>query len=293
MIPDSVRLAVRLTLKFVGAISPRWAAALAVRLFTTPVGARNVVLKGKRRERAEAELARARSADLDGLAAWIWEDGSEDLTVILIHGWASRALYMTGFVPPLRKAGFRVVALDFPGHGESDGNRLTFHRAGRAVVDLADRFGPCVLVGHSFGASMCVLAAAGAPTLKPSESVAGLVLVAGANRLEDVTQRFADEFDISSRVKSLIDAKLEKLGGDRIERFTSVNGIRDAGVPVLLLHDEGDAVVPVADARTIARETDATLVETRHLGHNRILWAESTHAEIARFINEEVTASAV
>ncbi len=189
-----------------------------------------------------------------------------------------------GFVAPLQGAGKRVVAFDFPGNGESAGNRLTFDRAGQIAVDLANQYGNAALLGHSFGASMAVLAAAGAPTMQPSPEVRALVLVAGADELSDVTQRFADTLELKPEVKALIDRRLEELGGDAIGRFSGVVGVGLAGLPTLLLHDRGDSIVPISDAERIARETHAELIEVTRLGHNRILYASEVHDHVVSFL---------
>ncbi len=266
------------------AVSERAAAAAAFRLFTTPLGGRSVRIEGRRLKRAETTLKTAGREDRDGVATWVWETGDEVSTVILVHGWTSRALYMTGFVAPLREAGYRVVAFDFPGHGESSGNRLTFDRAGRIAVNLADQYGNVVLIGHSFGASMSVLAAAGAPTLEPSREVRALILVSGADELSDVTQRFADTLALKPGVKALIDRRLEDLGGDTIDRFSGVVGVGLAGLPTLLIHDPADSIVPFSDAERIASETHAELAQVTRLGHNRILYASEVHDQVVRFL---------
>ena len=282
--PEPLRRFLVAALSVLTAISERMAAAAAFRLFSTPVGARRVLIEGRRRKDAQATLEAARREDRDGIATWVWETGDEVSTVILVHGWTSRALYMTGFVAPLRKAGYRVVAFDFPGHGESDGHRLTFDRAARSAVDLANQYENAVLIGHSFGASMAVLAAAGAPTMAPSDEIRALVLVAGADELSDVTQRFAEMLELRPAVKSLIDQRLEKLGGDSIDRFSGTVGIGLAALPTLLIHDQADSIVPFSDAERIARETHAELVEVSRLGHNRILYSGEVHDQIVRFL---------
>ncbi|MFT4605456.1 MAG: pimeloyl-ACP methyl ester carboxylesterase [Rhodothermales bacterium] len=266
------------------AVSGRAAASAAFRLFTTPLGGRRVLIEGRRLETAKAILESARREDPGGVATWVWETGDEVSTVILVHGWTSRALYMTGFVAPLRAAGYRVVAFDFPGHGESSGNQLTFDRAGLIAVKLANQYGNAVLVGHSFGASISVLAAAGAPTLDASPEVRALVLVAGADELSDVTQRFADTLKLKPAVKALIDHRLEKLGGDTIGRFSGVVGVGLADLPTLLIHDRTDSIVPFSDAERIASQTHAELVEVTRLGHNRILYASEVHEHVISFL---------
>lgn len=286
MMPDTVRRVLTAVFAVLSAVSERAAAAAAFRLFTTPIGARSVKLEGRRRERAQSLLQDATRQDYDGIATWIWESGEEEATVILVHGWTSRTLYMTGFVEPLREAGYRVVAFDFPGHGESRGQQLDFRRAAQLVVNLARQYPRVTLVGHSFGASMAVLAAAGAPTLSAAETIDALVLVAGADRLEDVTGRFADTLSLRPSVKRRIDARLEEIGGDTLDRFTSVHGILEAGLPTLCIHDREDRVVPFSDAERIVAQTQANLVEVTKVGHNRILYADSTHQALLDFLRQ-------
>lgn len=293
MMPDAVRRVLTAVFAVLSALSERAAAAAAFRLFTTPIGARSIKLEGRRREHSESVLAKAARQDHDGIATWVWETGGEDATVILVHGWTSRTLYMTGFVEPLLEAGYRVVAFDFPGHGESRGQQLDFQRAGHLVVSLARQYPLVAVAGHSFGASMAVLAAAGAPTLSAAETIRALVLVAGADRLEDVTQRFADTLSLRPSLKRRIDARLEEIGGDALSRFTSVNGIREAGLPTLCIHDREDRVVPFSDAERIAAETQASLVEVRKAGHNRILYADSTHRALLDFLGQHFPAELI
>jgi pimeloyl-ACP methyl ester carboxylesterase len=78
--------------------------------------------------------------------------GSEAL--VLIHGWSCNLDNWRDQIPDLAKRA-RIIALDLPGHGQSDKPQLTysmdlFARAVEAVLRGADVRG-AVLVGHSMG----------------------------------------------------------------------------------------------------------------------------------------------
>lgn len=81
-----------------------------------------------------------------------WGKGNEAL--VLIHGWTCNLDNWRDQIPDLSQRA-RVVALDLPGHGQSDKPEVTysmdyFARAVRAVMAAAE-IQRAVLVGHSMG----------------------------------------------------------------------------------------------------------------------------------------------
>ena len=103
----SVRLwAIRTAFRTVGVVAPGVAARWAETLFCTPP---------PRREGDEAFIATGTRFTITSqgqqLAGWQWGEGP---TVVLVHGWGSRASRMRGLARALVGAGFRVVAYDAP-----------------------------------------------------------------------------------------------------------------------------------------------------------------------------------
>jgi len=79
---------------------------------------------------------------------------ADGVPVFLMHGWGGHSGQMTPFVDPVVTAGFRVVALDLPGHGESAGSVSSLIHFASALVRAAALFRPVHgLVAHSFGAA--------------------------------------------------------------------------------------------------------------------------------------------
>lgn len=77
-----------------------------------------------------------------------------ETTLVLIHGWACDVSFWRLQIPELSR-GFRVLAIDLPGHGRSDKPQITydgrlFTRAVLAVMD-AEKVQRSVLIGHSMG----------------------------------------------------------------------------------------------------------------------------------------------
>lgn len=85
-------------------------------------------------------------------------------TVLVIYGWRSRTEYMRTLIEAYRDAGYKVVSLDLPGHGQSQGRRLTLVSAVDAARVADEWFGPfAAIVGHSFGGAVAANAVAGRP----------------------------------------------------------------------------------------------------------------------------------
>lgn len=114
------------------------------------------------------------------------ESGVGPRTVVLLHGMMGSSESWHRVIPRLTAQGYRVLALDLPGHGLSARDpHLTIETAAASVVETVRSRatdGPVVAVGHSYGASVLAQAAA---SLRPALAVyvdAALSLHGGADR---------------------------------------------------------------------------------------------------------------
>jgi 4,5:9,10-diseco-3-hydroxy-5,9,17-trioxoandrosta-1(10),2-diene-4-oate hydrolase len=116
------------------------------------------------------------------LAADIQPDlqaGAVRRDVVLIHGLAASRCDWVWLGPELAQAGFRAIAPDLPGHGDSikpdEPDFYTIQRLYAAFEDWLDELAlstPMVLIGHSLGGNLCLRYARRHP-----ERLAGLVLI--------------------------------------------------------------------------------------------------------------------
>jgi pimeloyl-ACP methyl ester carboxylesterase len=234
------------------------------------------------REEAYLTSATARGVETEWgrIATWHW--GPTDAPLIgLLHGWEGHAAQLGGFAAPLVAAGFRVLAFDSPGHGESAGNEANVPLIARTAIELGKTFGGFFgLVGHSMGAA----AAAMATTL--GATPAGVVLLAPPLCQVDRITRLADRLQLASGVRTAFIRALERKTGFRHEDVDMRVAARRASFPALLLHDPADRSCPFHNSELIAAEwPGARIVPCPGRGHLRILSTHEVHRQTVDFLH--------
>jgi pimeloyl-ACP methyl ester carboxylesterase len=271
MTQSLVMKGMRLGFTTLGHLAPEASGRVARRLFMHP-------RHHRRPEREEVLLRTGRDVKLpDGLRAWAWGAGP---TVLLVHGWEGRGAQLGAFVQPLVAAGYTVVALDGPAHGESSGEETNPLAFARALLTVGRHLGPLAgVVAHSFGASSTVIA------LSQGLQVERLVLVAGPASLTGVLQRFGAFFSLPPAARDAFIRQVEERVGVPAADIQPAHLAASLRQPVLLVHDVEDVEVPFLDSDTMARVwPGARLLETRGLGHRRILRDPDVVARATQFL---------
>ncbi|MFI6584250.1 alpha/beta hydrolase [Embleya sp. NPDC050493] len=279
---SAVEASARITLRATGTLSPRAAGALAYLLFRRPF------VRGRVRpaERSAHMFATTDTMYVGGkrVVTYRWGNGAEP--VLLLHGWQSRASRFAPFVEELRARGLTPIGFDAPGHGDSGGTSTTVLEYAEIARRLQDEYGDFrAVLAHSFG----VLGAFQA--LRSGVRADRVVAVAGVCDMEYLLDRFSVELDLDPRVKAMVreraDARLLAPESAIWQRFSASSGAGPERVPILVVHDEDDAMA-VADQgyRLAAAYPDqARLFVTRGLGHNRVLGDAAVLAEVLRFLD--------
>jgi pimeloyl-ACP methyl ester carboxylesterase len=243
------------------ALAPSVAAQLAERLFLTP--------PRPRRPAAEIPLlatARARPMRVGSRRIQVWTWGSGP-TLLLVHGWGGRGTQLGPFVDPLVAGGFSVATFDAPGHGASDSGPVTIPEMVAAVRDVASAHRPLAgLIAHSLGT------AAAARALYEGVEVGAAVFVAPAANLMGAATGFTETLGFSRSVGEQMRRRIEDRVGAPWSAFDVQKLAPALSVPLLVIHDRGDAEVPWQDGVTITRAwRGAEMLMTDGLGHRRIL----------------------
>lgn len=207
-------------------------------------------------------------------------------TILVIHGWRSRTEYMRALIEGFRNAGYKVVSLDLPGHGQSAGRRLTMVSAVEAASQAAQWFGPFeAVVGHSFGGAVAVNAAVGSIAGLPKLVTKRLVLVAAPSSLPLVFDGFSRMLNVGPRSRTVMDGRVERIAGRPLSDFVGDRQLAATRVPTLVIHAPDDREVSAEQARLYAAAgPHVELYWANGLGHRRILSAPTVVERAVGFV---------
>ena len=209
------------------------------------------------------------------LKAWEWGEGE---SVLLVHGWGSRAAWLERLVPPLLAAGRQAVAFDLPAHGQSVGTMTNVVELADAVESAMWRFRPKAIIAHSFGAVASALAVRHGPPLER------LVMLASGEDLTYFAHAFARRAGLSQGIAIGLLTRIEAFAGASAVSLSLRNHPPPPSTQVLVVHDPADKEVPWAHAQTLAaRWPQAQLLAAPGAGHEGLPRSASVVHAATRF----------
>ena len=262
-------------------VAPRLSGRAAFELFCRTPNPRGLT-DGERRavDRAAAFMTEARHHRLKTTTGCVAvhefrpEPGREVIgTVLVIHGWRSRTEYMRALIEGYRDAGYKVVSLDLPGHGQSLGRRLNMVNAVDAARVAGEWFGPFrAVVGHSFGGAVAANAIVGSVKNIPPLAADRLVLIAAPSSLPAIFADFSRMLNVGPRSQAAMADLVAHLAGRPLHEFVGDRQLAHMALPTLVIHAPDDREVSADHARLYAGAGDhVRLYWADGLGHRRIL----------------------
>jgi pimeloyl-ACP methyl ester carboxylesterase len=272
---DVAAAVVGTSIRAAGALSPRWGAALAMPLFGR-VARPRPVHPDHEPTMSRARRGRVTVAGIDrrGVEVETYEWGGGSRVVLLAHGWDARASQFAPLIRELVAEDYRVVAFDAPAHGSSAGRRTYLVDWLHVLAALQERHGGFeAMIGHSFGGLATLIGAAG--DIRTSRVVTIAAPADAAALLTQFQAGLGYSDAVSLGMKELFASRYFPGEPDPFGWLSSLLRPVPATVPLLIAHDREDRLVPFAEAQRIAAaHPGARLLETRGLGHNRLLAAD-------------------
>ncbi len=218
------------------------------------------------------------------VAVHSWGEGP---VVLFLHGWSGRGSQVAAFIAPLVKSGYRVVAPDAPGHGDSPGHETNIFEVARVVSELCNRIGPVhAALSHSFGGMVL------AYVMAQGTRIGRVVMISAPADMEFLLQGYAQTLCMHPRVLANLRARIERRFQGDLASISTLQNARSQSVPALIIHDEQDGSVPWQQGRRIAGAwPGAQFMKTRGLGHGRILRDSEVVNAAVEFITHHTPAS--
>ena len=264
---------------FLQKLSPSVASWIALRMFLTPA-----------RRRVEAEdapvLAEARKRHLRAgryhFVAWQWGDNAP--WVVVLHGWGSHAARFGSFIAPLRAAGYSVIGIDAPAHGESPGRQSDLLRFRDCLAEVLRTHAPVhAVVGHSLGGGALLTVLAETTEHHPSK----ICLFGVPSDMDYILESFAVMLGLEEPTRESLRRRFTARFGRSAKDISVAAAAPSVRMPVLVVHDDEDSVAPIAQGLALANAIQgAALWRTHGLGHSGALRDPATIERVVAFIRE-------
>lgn len=259
-------------------VSPSLGARLAARMFLTPRRPRIPSRELEWLSRATPETFPLERFTLQGHR---WSRGGKP--VLLVHGWEGRGSQLGGLALAIAARGFQPVTVDLPAHGATRGAQTNLLEFAEAIRQMTMRIGPVAgIVAHSFGAAGTTVA------MRDKLAVDRFVYLAPSEDFDHFPNVFGRAFGLPADLRGRMQRTIEHRLGATMADLRGATIAPRMKQPLLVVHDEDDADVPLRDGRVYAKAwPDARLLTTSGLGHRRILRDGKVLDAVAGFLAGE------
>lgn len=223
-------------------------------------------------------------------------------TLLCFHGWRSCPEIDFGCALSFYQSlGLNLLLVNERAHGASGGRFITFGIRERRDVHSwvtwhNQRFGaeaPVLLAGLSMGAST-VLMACGEPF---PANVRGVIADCGFTSPYDIVAKIAREKHIPLWFLPFVSLQTRLFAGFGLKDYSTLTALQDCGLPLMLIHGEGDTFVPCDMSRkayAASAASDKTLLTVPNAGHGQsfLLEGDRYRRTLTDFVNRVLKGAA-
>jgi pimeloyl-ACP methyl ester carboxylesterase len=214
--------------------------------------------------------------------AWSWGQGP---LVVLVHGWGGRAAQMSPLAAHLASIGYRAVAPDITGHGESRTRYTTWPHFFNDLAALEHALGERVhaYVGHSIG-GLAMMAARHITGTRAACYVCVCAPSHPQRRIETLQRRLDPSPQALARYKGFIASQFQAPSWEALEAGSAYAG---CGPETMLVHDLHDRFMSHEEGdKVLAAHPRVVLKKIQADGHNRILSNPGFLALVGDFVSK-------
>lgn len=272
----------RTKFKTISKLAPATAGRMAFDLFCTPYPKYK-----KRKAPAIFNHATKRTVQLGDktkIHGFEWVSNTPNgQTVLIAHGYASFAYKFEHYIGPLLKLGYRVLAFDAPGHGQSEGKHINVVVYQEAIQQIMQQCAPVNhFIGHSLGALTLSMIAEQVDDAKDRK----FVLIAPATKTTTTFANFFKMMHFNEVTKTAFIQEVSSRTHHSIEHFAADRALANYHGPLLWVHDETDLVCPYQDLSDFQKNAPSNIefLITNGLGHNKVYKTAEVMDQIMAFL---------
>jgi hypothetical protein len=220
--------------------------------------------------------------------AYSWGSGP---LVVLVHGWGGRAAQMAPLAQQIAQYGFRAIALEVSGHGESAIRNTRWSYFLDDIKALFEHLQEPVyaLLGHSAGA----LAMMASRRLRGTEAEKYICICAPSHPyppVQVVVRKLNPPGEVVERFMSYISDQFEQSW----EELVSGSSYANISGEIMLFYDDEDRLVDLGNGERIRCWCpEAEFVKSSGYGHNRVLGSHELTASVVGFLNRRTASAGV
>ncbi len=216
----------------------------------------------------------------DEFTIWRWDGPGP--AVVLLHGWGSHAARFGSFIAPLRAAGFSVIGIDAPAHGDSPGELSDLPRFRDSLAAVLRAHDPIyAVIGHSLGGGAVLTVLAETAEYHPRK----VCLFGVPSDMDYILESFAMMLGLKPPAMKKLRRRFAEHFGRPADAISVAAAAPSVRIPVLVVHDAEDNVAPFAQGAALAAAIPgATLFRTSGLGHSGALRDAATIERVVDFL---------
>lgn len=255
--------------------SPKYAAKLAIKLFSTPQ-------KGRLNETQAQYLSTAIQEEIIhkniSIKTYYWK-GKKD-TILLAHGWESNAYRWKDLIDILKALDYTVIALDAPGHGNSSGKLFNAILYSECIHAIAKKFKANTIIGHSVGGTATIFS----QYKNQLESIEKIISLGAPADFVGVFERYETMMGFNKKVSQAMTQFVLREYNHLPEYYSAANFSKEIEAKILVVHDKKDRIIPYTDGLKFKKNYEKVqFIGTKGFGHG--LKNNTVHNFIVDFLN--------
>ncbi len=257
-------------------IAPAWSANYAFNLLGK-VHRGGISEKGK----AFFQQATQHSISLKQHAGVLHQWGDGPKKILFLHGWESNSQRWLPYYNLLEKERYTVYALDAPGHGMSPGGQLNIEIFRQAIEAAILHIGSVdTVIGHSLSNT----AMGYSYLMNNSVPVNKFIVMGAASGMDAVFSYFKEILGLSNGCVRNLSMKVNTVLKIPHKEVTLSNFLEKVTQPILVIHDENDAVTPFEPIKKVLSKNPkiASFITT---GLKHDLKDDTVYKKVIAFIN--------